>query len=174
MLYQDAFNIQIVDYNSRKMSFHKQASMYITTSTFYTFETQRAFCTAVQTINNVKKNIAGGDCRVSQTDVSKERAYQPSEIIARSLAAAKPRRLPNRSAFNHYVSRERNSRRRLPRKQKCWETRLRAVRAISLRVGRDDIRAPPFFSRPSDSRSSNRNFIRAPARIQLRLHYLEC
>lgn len=92
----------------------------------------------------------------------------------------------NRSASSHRfvtrVSRERNSRRRLPRKQKCGRHGRDHIWPISLCVVRDDIRAHLFspdlpipgrqteisLEHPSPSPS----LPRVP--IQLRLHYLEC
>lgn len=87
-----------------------------------------------------------------------------------SRSEAKPRRLPNRSAFNHYVSRGRNSRRRLLRKQKCWKTRRVWGHMTHIPSRRawwyTSVPSPPpplpFFSSilPIPG-SSNRNFITA-------------
>lgn len=73
------------------------------------------------------------------------------------------------------IARKKQPTQAVPRKQKCGRRGGEGPYDPHplARRGRDDVRAP-LFPRPSDSRSSNRNFIRASRDIQLRLHYLEC
>lgn len=67
--------------------------------------------------------------------------YQPKQDNRVHLAVTKLRRLPNRSAFNYYVSRAKET------ADAGYHVNKNVgdiVGAISLRVGHDDIRAPLF------------------------------
>lgn len=91
------------------------------------------------------------------------------------IIATKPRRLSNRSTFpTIIVSRRKKQPTQATTQTKMWKTRRwRPYDPHPFASAVDDIRSLLFYP-PSDSRSSNRNFISTAPRIQLRLHYLEC